>query len=55
MVGDAVVEVEVDPGVKGGVLAGEDAILVGSIPWLATGVGYMAIWPMTFPTLVVRL
>ena len=54
MVGDVVVEVEVDPGVEVGVLAEECAILVGSIPWLVTGVGCMAIWPITIPALVVH-
>ena len=57
MAGDArVVEDEVDPGVEEGVLvlAEDGAAAMDSIPWLATSVGYVAIWPMTIPTLVAR-
>ena len=46
------VEVEVDLGVEEGVLAEEDVVPVGLIPYLDTGVGCMAIWPMTVPTRV---
>ena len=52
VVGDAVVEVKVDLGIKEGVLAEEDVVPVGLIPWFATGVGCMAIWPVIVPTLV---
>ena len=54
MVGDAVMEVEVDLEVEEEVLAEEDAVPVGSIPWFATSVGCVAIWPVTVPALVVR-
>ena len=54
VVGDAVVEVEVDLGIEEGVLVEKDAIPVGLIPWLATNVGCVAIWPMTVPALVVH-
>ena len=54
-VGDVVVVVEVDPGTEGEVQAeGGDVVPVGLIPWLATGVGCVAIWPMTVPALAVR-
>ena len=52
MVGDAVVEAEVDLGVEEGVLVEEDTVSVGSIPWFATDVRCMAIWPMPIPALV---
>ena len=51
---DGVVEVEVDLGIEEGVLAEEDAVLVGLIPWLATSMGCVAIWPVTILALVVR-
>ena len=43
MVGNVVVEVDVDPGVEEGVLAEEDVVPVGLIHWLATGVGCVVI------------
>ena len=49
MVGDVVVEVVVDGlhlGVEEEVQAAKDATPVGSIPWLVTSVGCMAIWPV---------
>ena len=47
---------EVDPGAEGKVLVvvQDGAVQVDSILWLATGVGCLAIWPMTVPPLVVR-
>ena len=45
MVGDVVVEVVVDLGIDEGILVEEDAVPVGSIPWLVTGVGWLAIGP----------
>ena len=54
MDGDAAVRVEVDPGVGNEALAEEDAVLVDLIPWLATDVGCVVIWPVTVPTPVVR-
>ena len=49
-------EDEVGPGVEEGILgvAEDKAIAMDLIPWLATGVGCVAIWPMTVPPLVVR-
>ena len=55
MAGGAVVaEDEVGPGIEEGILVvAEDGVAaVDSIPWLATGVGCMAIWPVTVPPLV---
>ena len=52
--GDAVMEVEVDPRVEEGVLAEEAAVPMGLIPWLATGVGCVAIWPVIVLAFVVR-
>ena len=54
VVGDAVVEIEVDLGVEEGVLAEEGSALVRLIPWLATGVGCVAIWPVIVLAFVVR-
>ena len=55
MVRDAVVVVEVDPGAEGEIQAEDgDVVPVGLIPWLATGVGCVAIWPVIVPALVVR-
>ena len=55
MVGDIVVVVEVDPGAEGEVQAEDgDVVQVGLIPWLATSVGCMAIWPVTILALVVH-
>ena len=48
------VEVEVDLGVEEGARAEEDAVLVGLIPWLATDVGCVAIWPVIVTKLVGR-
>ena len=47
---------EVDPGAEGKVLVvvEDGAMQVDSIPWLATGVGCMAIWPVAALPLVVR-
>ena len=36
------------------VVVEDGAVQVDLIPWLATGVGCMAIWPMTVPPLVAR-
>ena len=54
VVGDTVVEIEVDLGIEEGVLAGEDVVPMRLIHWLATGVGFMVIWPVTVPALVVN-
>ena len=47
---------EADPGVEGEVLVvvEDGALQVDSTHWLATGVGCMAIWPVTVPPLVVH-
>ena len=51
-----VVEDEVDPGTKDAVLVVEEAEveMLDSIPWRATIVGCVAIWPVTVPLLVAR-
>ena len=55
VVGDAMVEEEVGPGIEKGILVAVDATaVVGLIPWLATGVGCVAIWLVTVPPLVAR-
>ena len=56
MVGNAMVEEELDLGTEVEILAVEEAeaVVVDLIPWLATGVGCMAIWPVTIPLLVAR-
>ena len=53
---DAVVEDEVDPGTEDAVLVVEEAEveMLALIPWRATIVGCVAIWPMTVPPLVAR-
>ena len=50
--GGAVVEDEVDPGTKDAVLVVEEVEVevLDSIPWRATSVGCVAIWPMTRPS-----
>ena len=48
------VEEEVGPGIEEGILvAVEVTTTAGLIPWLAIGVGCMAIWPVTILALVV--
>ena len=51
---DAVVEDKVDLGTEDAVLAVEEAEvdMLDLIPWCATVVGYVAIWPVTVPRLV---
>ena len=54
--GGAVVEDVVDPGTEDAVLVVEEAEveMLDLIPWRATIVGCMAIWPMTVPPTVAR-
>ena len=55
MVGDIVVVVKVDLGAEGEVQVEDgDVVPMGLIPWLATGVGYVAIWPVNVLELVVH-
>ena len=44
MAGDVVVVVVEHPGVEEGAQADEDTVSVGTIPWLVTDAGCMAIW-----------
>ena len=54
MVGDVVVVIVECPRVEEGAQTDEDATIVGMIPWLVTGAGCVAIWPMIVPTQVTR-
>ena len=56
MPGDAVVEDKVDPRTEDAVLVVEQAEveMLDLIPWHATLVGCVAIWPVTIPPLVAR-
>ena len=54
VVGGAVVEDEVDPGIEdtAWVVEEDEEEMLDSIAWHATVVGCMAIWPVTIPLLV---
>ena len=56
MAGGAVVEDEVDLGIEDTALVVEEDVgeVLDLIPWCATVVGCVAIWPMTAPPLVAR-
>ena len=52
----AVVEDKVDPGIEDATLVVEEDVeeILDLIPWCATIVGCVAIWPVTVPLLVAR-
>ena len=55
MARDTVVEDEVGPGTEGAILVEEVEVeILGLIPWRATIVGCVAVWPVIVPPLVAR-